>query len=60
MPDDEDIIEARMRDKIDELTLYYRELLEDLPAEEVFVSERLTRRGVEKTIELIAETIIEC
>ncbi len=49
----------RIKEKLDELVLLHEELLEDLPEEDVFYKERLTRRGVEKTIELIADTILD-
>ncbi len=49
----------RIKEKLDELVLLHEELLEDLPEEDVFYKERLARRGVEKTIELIADTILD-
>lgn len=49
----------RIKEKLDELVLLHEELLEDLPDEDIFYKERLTRRGVEKTIELIADTILD-
>ena len=49
----------RLSDKLDELSRYYDELLDDLPAKKMFIQDRVRRRGIEKTIELIAETIID-
>ena len=49
----------KLRDKLDQLSTYYAELIEDLPNEEEFLRERMPRRAVEKTIELIADTILD-
>lgn len=49
----------KISNKLDELSDYYEELMEDLPKKNIFVKERLVRRGIEKTIELIADTIID-
>lgn len=53
------IIVKRIKEKLDQIVLYYDELLEDFPSEEEFQQNRLTRRGIEKTVELIAEGIID-
>jgi|SRR3989338_9415278 len=50
---------ARVEEKLAELVRYYQDLLEDLPSEEDFFGERLSRRGIEKTMELIADAIID-
>ncbi len=49
----------RIKDKLDELVSYHRELIEDLPEKDEFKQERLVKRGIEKTIELIADTIVD-
>ncbi|MBS3123131.1 DUF86 domain-containing protein [Candidatus Woesearchaeota archaeon] len=49
----------RIQDKLDELAKYYEELGEDLPSEDEFIEDRLIRRSIEKTVELIADTIID-
>ncbi|HLD72753.1 MAG TPA: HepT-like ribonuclease domain-containing protein [Candidatus Nanoarchaeia archaeon] len=49
----------RVKDKLDELVSYHRELVEDLPERDEFKQERLVKRGIEKTIELIADTIVD-
>ncbi len=49
----------RIKDKLDELVSYHRELVEDLPEKNEFKQERLVKRGIEKTIELIADTIVD-
>ncbi len=51
--------EGRVKDKLTELMGYYEELLEDLPKEDEFLENRILRRGIEKSIELIADTIID-
>lgn len=48
----------RVSSKLDELFSYHEELMEDLPAEESFKKERLARRGIEKTIELIVDAVL--
>ena len=50
---------ARLNTKLDEILQYYDELLEDLPEEKAFHQDRITRRGVEKTVELIADAIVD-
>lgn len=50
---------GRINDKLDGLIKYYEELMEDLPSREEFKEERLVRRGIDKTIELIADAIID-
>lgn len=45
--------------KLDELVKYSEELNEDLPGKEEFKAGRLVRRGIEKTLELIADTITD-
>lgn len=49
----------RLKDKLDSLSNYYDELIDDLPEKDEFIKNRLSRRGIEKTIELICETIID-
>lgn len=49
----------RLREKVEEILGYYEELQEDLPSEDKFLEDRLTRRGIEKTVELIADAIID-
>lgn len=49
----------KINDKLDALGQYHRELVEDLPSYDVFVEKRLTRRGIEKTIELIADAVLD-
>jgi uncharacterized protein YutE (UPF0331/DUF86 family) len=49
----------KVNDKLDDLSRYYDELLEDLPSDNDFLNNRLTRRGIEKTLELIVETILD-
>lgn len=49
----------KLRDKLEQLLKYYEELLEDMPDNEEFINNRIKRRGIEKTIELIVETIID-
>ncbi|MBI2666018.1 DUF86 domain-containing protein [Candidatus Woesearchaeota archaeon] len=51
--------EGRIADKLDELTRYYDELLEDLPTKDDFEEKRVLRRSIEKTLELIADTITD-
>ena len=51
--------DRRIEDKLDELFRYHKELIEDLPAKKDFKKERIIRRGVEKTVELIADTILD-
>jgi len=45
--------------KLSDLMAFCEELEEDLPSLSEFKSERIRRRGVEKTIELIADTIVD-
>ena len=49
----------KIKDKLDLLERYHGELVDDLPDYDSFVSERLTRRGIEKTIELIADAVVD-
>ena len=49
----------RLNQKLDELAGYYNDLIEDLPDLNEFLNQRLKRRGIEKTLELIADTIID-
>lgn len=49
----------KINDKLDALGQYHQELVEDLPPYDEFVAERLTRRGIEKTIELIADAVLD-
>ena len=51
--------QGRIEEKLDDLVRYHGELVEDLPSKSEFVDGRLVRRGIEKTIELIADTIID-
>ena len=50
---------VRIKEKLDEIIILHEELLEDLPSYLEFSSERVLRRGIEKTIELIADSIID-
>lgn len=50
---------GRINDKLDELLKFHEELMEDLPSEDEFTENRLSRRGIEKTIELIADDILD-
>ena len=50
----------RVKDKLDLISKYYDELNEDLPqSEEEFSRERVSRRAIEKTIELIADAVVD-
>lgn len=49
----------RLKDKVEQLSKYYDELIEDMPLNDEFLNNRIVRRGIEKTIELIVETIID-
>lgn len=49
----------RLKDKLDLISNYYNELKEDLPSEEEFIQERVPRRALEKTIELIADAVVD-
>ena len=49
----------KINDKLDLLVRYHEELLEDLPAREEFRRNRVSRRAVEKTVELIADAIVD-
>lgn len=49
----------RINDKLDYIERYHRELVEDLPPYPEFSKKRLTRRGIEKTVELIADAIVD-
>ncbi|MAF99189.1 MAG: hypothetical protein CMH61_01110 [Nanoarchaeota archaeon] len=50
---------SRIDDKLDEIVTLHEELMEDLPPEEVFLKKRVVRRGIEKTVQLIADTIVD-
>ncbi len=49
----------KIKDKLDVLEKYHSELVEDLPSEEIFVAQRVPRRALEKTVEIIADTIVD-
>ncbi len=49
----------RINDKLDYIERYHRELVEDLPPYPDFIRKRLTRRGIEKTVELLADAIVD-
>lgn len=49
----------RINDKLDYIERYHRELVEDLPPYQEFSKKRLARRGIEKTVELIADAIVD-
>ncbi len=49
----------RINDKLDDIERYHRELVEDLPPYSEFTKKRLVRRGIEKTVELIADAIAD-
>ena len=50
----------KVKDKLDLISKYYDELNEDLPqSEEEFSQERVSRRAIEKTIELIADAVVD-
>jgi uncharacterized protein YutE (UPF0331/DUF86 family) len=50
----------RVKDKLDLISKYYDELNEDFPnSEEEFSQERVPRRAIEKTIELIADAVVD-
>ena len=51
--------EGRITEKLDDLVNYHEELMEDLPSKDDFIEDRLSRRGIEKTIELIADLIVD-
>ena len=51
--------QQKLKEKLDEIVSYYDEFLEDFPKESVFEEERLVRRGIEKTVELMADAIID-
>lgn len=44
---------------MDSISCYYDELKEDFPSEEEFSRERIPRRALEKTIELIADAVVD-
>tara|TARA_Y100000310_G_scaffold220239_1_gene221703 strand:- start:508 stop:942 length:435 start_codon:yes stop_codon:yes gene_type:complete len=56
---DKIVEEGRISEKLDDLIQYHQELVEDLPTKTKFKNERLTKRGIEKTIEMIADLIID-
>ncbi len=49
----------RINEKLDELVKLHDELVEDLPNKKEFLSTRILRRGIEKTIQLIADGVID-
>ncbi|HLC71460.1 MAG TPA: HepT-like ribonuclease domain-containing protein [Candidatus Nanoarchaeia archaeon] len=49
----------KIKDKLDLLEKYHAELVEDLPSEEIFMTQRVPRRALEKTVEIIADTIVD-
>lgn len=49
----------RVKDKLDQINQYYQELREDFPSEEEFSQKRVPRRAIEKTIELIADAVVD-
>ncbi len=49
----------RINDKLDLIVRYHEELMEDLPSQATFRRNRISRRAVEKTIELIADSIVD-
>lgn len=49
----------RITEKLDYIERYHRELVEDLPSYPEFTKKRLTRRGIEKTVELMADAIVD-
>src|SRR3989338_3559689 len=51
--------QQKLKEKLDDIVSYYDEFLEDFPKESVFEEERLVRRGIEKTVELMADAIID-
>ena len=53
-------MKSRIEEKLDDLVLFHEELIEDLPDSfEDFTEQRIVRRGVEKTIQLIADSIVD-
>ena len=53
-------MKSRIEEKLDDLVLFHEELIEDLPDSfEDFTEQRIVRRGVEKTIQLIAASIVD-
>ncbi len=51
--------QRKINDKLDLIGRYYSELMEDLPSEEEFIRDRLPRRSIEKTVEFIADAIVD-
>lgn len=49
----------RLKDKLGQISQFYQELMEDFPSEDEFNQERMSRRAIEKTIELIADSIVD-
>ena len=49
----------RINEKLDELVKLHDELVEELPNKKEFLSTRILRRGIEKTIQLIADGVID-
>jgi len=50
---------ARLKQKLGDLVILHEELMEDLPDMEEFMEKRLARRGIEKTIQLIADAMVD-
>ena len=51
--------EERINDKLDEIILFYHELVDNLPEEETFLDNTLMRRGLEKTLELLVNCMVD-
>lgn len=49
----------KIDDKLDLIGRYHDELMEDLPPEREFINNRVPRRSIEKTVELIADAIVD-
>lgn len=53
------LVLSRIKEKLDDIITYYHELMNDFPTEHEFKENRLARRGIEKTVELIAESVLD-
>ncbi len=51
--------EERINDKLDEIIMFYHELVDNLPEEETFLDNTLMRRGLEKTLELLVNCMVD-
>ncbi len=51
--------EERINDKLDEIIMFYHELVDNLPEEETFLDNTLMRRGLEKTLELLVNCVVD-